>query len=141
MEAKPHFPLGMLLMDGVWHCSNTICSPSLSGTSEVYYIYLNKTRGFGSSGTDEAWFSMGVSCVDSLAELVSHPGSGMENGRAMAESAHLRISSFIKLVRAEFLRDASSSIKSDCRPADLESYCAVSMEQQAPSGKPSFHGK
>lgn len=66
----------------------------------MYYIYLNKTRGFGSGGTEEAWFSTVISRVDSLAELISHPGSGMENGRAMGESAHLRISSIIKLVRA-----------------------------------------
>lgn len=62
----------------------------------MYYIYLNKTRGFGSGGTEEATV---ISRVDSLAELISHPGSGMENGRAMGESAHLRISSIIKLVR------------------------------------------
>lgn len=45
------------------------------------------------------------------------------------------------LVRTSFLRDASSSIKSDCRPAGLESYCAVPMGQQAQPGKPSFHGE
>lgn len=64
----------------------------------MYYIYLNKTRGFGSSAAEEAWFSTVISCGDSLAELISRPGIGMENGRAMAESAHWRISSFIKLV-------------------------------------------
>lgn len=50
-EAKPHFPLDMLLMDGVLRCSNIIRSPSLNGTREVYYIYLNKTSRFASSGT------------------------------------------------------------------------------------------
>lgn len=62
----------------------------------MYYIYLNKTRGFGSSGTEEGWFSTLLSHVDSLAELL---GRGMGNGRARAESAHLRISSFIKADR------------------------------------------
>lgn len=106
----------------------------------MYYIYLHKTGGFGSSGTEEFWFSMAVSRVDSLAELISHPGRGMENGRAMAESAHLRISPFRKFVRTSFLRDASSSSKSDGRPS-LESYCAVPMGQQSQPGKPSFHGE
>lgn len=38
-----------------------------------------------------------------VAELTSHPGSGMESGRMMGKSANLSISSLIKLVRTSFL--------------------------------------
>lgn len=91
--AKPHFPLDMLLMEGVLHCSNIIRSPSLDGTREVHYIYLNKTSRSASSGTWEAWFPAVVSHVGSLvsdrvAELISQPGRGMESGRAMGGNAH-----------------------------------------------------
>lgn len=51
LEAKSHLPLVMLLMDGVLRCSNVICSPSLNGTREVYYIYLNKTSHFAGCGS------------------------------------------------------------------------------------------
>ena len=94
----------MLLMDGVVRCTNIIRSPSPNGTREVYYIYLNKTSRFASSGTYKTWFPTVVSHVGSLVsdrvvELISRPGSGMGGGRVMGRSANLSISSLKSLLQ------------------------------------------
>lgn len=85
-------------MDGVQRCSNIIHSPYLNGTREGYYIYLNKTSRFASSGTQEA-SHVGSLVSDRVAELISHPRSEMGSGSVMGGSANLSIFSLIKFVR------------------------------------------